>query len=370
MENPTGEQDDRIQPVEATNQEPTAEQRQDADSVFSRYLLSWREAFARRRPEDQYLLDAFGRLLLKVMPRRGFLKAMGKGALIFGATVVGVDQGLRLPELLNPEPPKITFDPDQRQYLDKERISGVPKRAVIVFGAATVQDPSRFGTVDALKAPFNNHDLPVGYLSYANYGLDPERTAAELEKLKTELGVDEIIGVFQSAGFQFVAEAFSRVGDRLNLILGILLSTPTDASTTRFSWLINLAKAIDPVYSGGFITSGAANYQRYNNPFRRGAAGPDLAYQQSIAIADGRHNARLYRPRVERGEMALAFVTTANPANDDVIYSEQSLEGLEEVLGTEIPEYPLNAGHADPAGNPEEHARVIESILEDLLPVG
>jgi hypothetical protein len=311
---------------------------------------------------EPYLLDAIGRYMYKkTLGRRGFLRGAGKGAGIVAAAIIGVDQGGRVPELLNPEPPEVVFDPDQQAFLKTS------KTAAIIFGPATIRDPGKFEVAAYMKPPFNEHQLPVGYLRYANYGLDPEATARELESVKERFGIERIIGVFESSGLQFVAEAFDRVGDKLRLVHGILDATPLDASTTRSGFLGALVRAIDPLYEGGLLTSSAAAYQVYGTPFRGGIAGPDLAFDQAKALVSGKQLTALYRPRIRRDGTTFSYITTQDPASDRVIEPVSSRKGLEQVLQVQIPRYPIEGkqNHANIWENPGGYKKAITNIIAD-----
>lgn len=326
--------------------------------LFLQFRNAYNEA-ASRNPN--YVLDNFFTALNKAYLTRRTLLRAGVAA---GAGIVIADQLPRVAEWINPKPPEIIFPPSQSELLTKEKVT--TKTAVIFFGAATVQDPSKFDAFDKFIPPFNESGFPIGYMRYPTYGLDPKRTADELRRLKTDHGIENVIGIFQSAGLQFMAETFDQVGEDVRLVHGVLDSTPLDASTTDYPLLGTLTRLIDPVYDGGKSVSAAGNYVTYSTINRDGTAGPDLAFDQSVALADGAYLVSLYRNRIQRDGTTFSYLTTADPANDQVIDPVASLQGLERVLGVPIKRYGLegNQHHANAHENAEEYQEACREIAK------
>ena len=331
-----------------------------SEADFIDFLDQQRRRFIRREHLAENLEKAFNRFRVKQIRRRSLLKA---AAGVFTGIALG-DQIVRVPEFINPEPPKIVFPQDQQDLLKKSQVDS--KTAVIFFGAATVRDPSKFPAFEKFLSPFNESDFPVGYMQYANYGLDPKRTAEELKRLKTEHGIENVIGIFQSAGLQFMAEAFDQVGGDIKLLHGVLDSTPLDASTTDYPMLGPLAQTIDPFYDGGGIMPAIANVNTYGKPIRGGTAGPGLAFDQAVALADGEYLTSLYVPRIQRDGTTFSYVTTEKSENDKVINPVTSLQGLQRTLGVQITRYGLlgHQSHANAHENPQEYQRVSRIIAK------
>lgn len=339
---------------------------------FERFLIAQLPRFSLNRfsprtgePRDtNYPLDAVGRMKAIQATRRKLFEWGGKGAVALGVAAAGVDQGARLPEILNPEPPEIVFPPSQTELLAKE--AETTKTAVIFFGAATVQDPSKFPAFDKFIPPYNESGFPVGYMKYPTYGLDPKRTAEELKRLKSEHGIENVIGIFQSAAPQFMAEAFDLAGEDIKLLHGVFDSTPLDASTTDYPLLGTLTRIIDPFYDGGEMFPALGNYVTYGNILQGGTAGPDLAFDQSVALAEGAYLMSLYRKRIARDGTTFSYLTTADPNNDQVIDPVASLQGLERVLGVPIKRYGLKGHqhHANAHENAEEYQGASREIAK------
>lgn len=286
--------------------------------------------------------------------RRRFMQASGA---LLGSYVVA-NAGFETLSLM-PFSSEIVFDPAQQEKLIKEsQKAEVPKQACLILGGLTVKDGKVLAKpltpmLEALDAG------PVGYVKYAENGIDAESIAAQIEEMQTRYGIEEFTIYAHSIGMH----AFGKVIEagqgkkpyRLKKVFGDCTPPRSGYGYSPF-----LEKALSYHYMESEpLFPMAANAMAYDgNPFEPGTALPPLFWDQVRSAKDETY---LYVviDKLFADDGTLVLLRPENAKADTIVDSERSETRLKALLGFSMrTRYVggIHQGHRNPGANREGYA--------------
>lgn len=289
--------------------------------------------------------------------RRRFMQA---GGALLGSYVVA-NAGFEALCLM-PFSSEIVFDPAQQEKLLKEsqKPEG-PKQACLILGGLTVKDGKALA--DPLTPMLEALDVgPVGYIKYAENGIDAESIAAQMEEMQHRYGIEEFTIYAHSVGMHAFGKIIEAGRDkkpyRIKKVFGDCTPPRSGYGYSPF-----FEKALSYHYMESEpLFPMIVNAMAYDgNPIKKGTALPPLFWDQSRTAKDERY---LYSviDKLLDDEGMFVLLRPERPDADPIVDSDRSETRLKALLGLSMRTLyvaGIHQGHGNPGENRQGYAQAL-----------